>query len=574
MRITASELRRAKRAGLRRAVLAASALVFAFIFGAPLRAQSQAESSAAPAAAADANPAPAFEIADVHTSRKVDYPYMVGGKLQGTRYMIREASMVDLISTAYGVDADTVLSGPRWLERDRFDVIAKAPAGTPPDTLKLMLQKLLADRFQLVLHADTKPMAAFVLSVGKAGKPKLREATGKDETGCKTPPGVTSPLPYTPFECRNITMDDFAKTLPQIGPSYLGTHKVVNSTGLNGSWDFELHWTNIHLLDQAGDEGLTLYDALDKQLGLKLEPQKIPTPVLIVDSVNEEPTPNPPEVATALPPPPPPEFEVATIKPSQPGVERLGLGWDQNGNFSTTNTTLRMLIKFAWNLNFNDNDVPFNAPKFVDSERFDINAKLATDESQRNAGENLDFDQVSELLRKLLIERFKITYHMENREVNAYTLVAVNPKLQKADPLGRTGCNEGPGADGKDPRTTNPLLGRLVTCLNMSIPEFAEQIHQLAPGWIYYPVEDATGLQGTYDFTISFSPKGVADNPRGGSSSAAPAGGSVPTAADPSGGALSLFDAINKQLGLKLEMRKRTLPVLVIDHIEEKPTDN
>ena len=114
-------------------------------------------------------------------------PFMQGGILMGDRYQLRQANMVDLIRTAYGVDADNVLGGPSWLELDRFDVIAKTPPATPPETLKLMLQALLADRFKLVVHKDSKPFDAFVLSVGK-GKPKLKEADGSGEPGCQSQP--------------------------------------------------------------------------------------------------------------------------------------------------------------------------------------------------------------------------------------------------------------------------------------------------------------------------------------------------------------------------------------------------
>ena len=64
--------------------------------------------------------------------------------------------MVDLISSAYGVDPDKVLSGPNWLELDRFDILATAPAGASPEALKTMLQALLADRFQLKVHIDKR----------------------------------------------------------------------------------------------------------------------------------------------------------------------------------------------------------------------------------------------------------------------------------------------------------------------------------------------------------------------------------------------------------------------------------
>jgi len=84
------------------------------------------------------------------------------------------------------------------------------------------------------------------------------------------------------------------------------------------------------------------------------------------------------------------------------------------------------------------------------------------------------------------------------------------------------------------------------------------------------PVEDKTGLEGAYDFTLTFTPIGLLGGRGGrGGDAAGPAGGD---ASDPTGG-LSLSDAINKQLGLKLEMRKRPMRVLVIDQMEEKPVD-
>jgi len=120
---------------------------------------------------------PAFDAADVHVSAKSPNANQSGGFLRGGRYEIRKGTMVDLVRLAYGMDADKVLGGPAWLETDRFDIIAKAPPSTPPDTVKLMLQALLADRFKLVVHKDTKPLPGYALTVGK-GKPKIKEADG------------------------------------------------------------------------------------------------------------------------------------------------------------------------------------------------------------------------------------------------------------------------------------------------------------------------------------------------------------------------------------------------------------
>src|ERR1700722_10537756 len=128
---------------------------------------------------------PTFDIADVHVSPHILNPNLRGGVLRGDGFEMHQANMVDLIRTAYGIDADKVLGGPSWLEWDRFEVIAKAPAGTSPETAKLMLQALLSDRFKLVIHKDAHPLPAFGLSVPKGGAPKLKVANDSGETGCK-----------------------------------------------------------------------------------------------------------------------------------------------------------------------------------------------------------------------------------------------------------------------------------------------------------------------------------------------------------------------------------------------------
>src|SRR5580704_1907860 len=126
---------------------------------------------------------PRFEVADVHVSPQTINRFTRGGALHGGRYEFKNATMLDLVSSAYGVDADKVLGGPTWVEMDRFEVIAKAPANSSPETLKLMLQSLLADRFNLTIHQETKPMPAYSLTVGK--HLQLKESDGSGETGCK-----------------------------------------------------------------------------------------------------------------------------------------------------------------------------------------------------------------------------------------------------------------------------------------------------------------------------------------------------------------------------------------------------
>lgn len=518
---------------------------------------------------------PAFDLADVHASPHTTNPnpFMSGGVLRGGRYDLRNATMVDLIKTAWDVDADAVLGGPNWLETDRFDVIAKVAPNTPPDALRLMLQDLLAKRFKLVLHKDMKPMPAFALTLGK-GKSKMKASEEPGGPGCQPVAQPSEPVtvPYVVVKCHNMTMDEFARTIRLMASAYVNK-VVVNQTGLVGSWDFEIKWTGRVQLAQAGADGITIFDALDKQLGLKLEPQRIPATVLVVDSVNEKPIANPPEVTRDLPPPPPAEFEVAVVKPSLPDTRPMGR-FLPGGRVELQAITLKALIQVAWSIDFNANDLIVGAPKFVDTARFDLTAKAYAGTGTGPAIlPQVDIDDVRLMLRALLEDRFKLAAHMEDRPVTAFNLVSLKPKLAKANPENRTGW-KGAAPDGKDPRDTNPAISRVITFQNANMAFFADVLQKIAPGYIHVPVLDATGLDGAYDFTLSFSSPEVLRGPagRGGDAGQRP-GASVPSASLPSG-ALSIFDAVRNQLGLRLEEVKRPVPVLVIDHVEEKPTEN
>ena len=516
-------------------------------------------------------PSPKFELADVHASARFTRDMQT--VFRADRYELRGASMLDLIRTAYTIDAGYVVGGPSWLEYNRFDVIAKAPSNTPPQTLKLMLQALLADRFKLAVHKDTKPIAGFALILG-SGKPKLKEASGSGSTGCQTPPSFPAPNPMT-VSCRNMTMDAFAAALRGLSIGYLNA-ALVNSTGLKGAWDFDFKFTS-KALGFGGTSALalrsddtTVFDAVDKQLGLKLEEQKLPTPVLVVDRVNEKPTANSPDIAAKLPPLPPVEFEVATIKPTAPGVipNPATVGFQPGGRVNLPGLPLKYLIQSAWNLNLRE-DIP-GAPKWLDVTRFDIVGKAPADAVPAGGGLNYT-DDLKMMLQALLTDRFKMKVHFEDRPVNAYTLTSSKPKLMRADPSGRTRCRL---ANAPGNLNAGVLLPpQLFSCQNITMGQFAEQLQSLYPGVFRYPVVDATGLEGAWDFSFTFS-LGATTQSAGPFVGTSPQAGVAGVAvSDPVGGE-GFLDAVEKQLGLKLEMQKRSYPVFVIDHIEEKPTDN
>src|SRR6185437_14275221 len=179
-----------------------------------------------------------------------------------------------LIGLAYGVDNDKFLQGPNWLDFDRFDILATAPANATPAAIKTMLQALLAERFSLTLHVDKKDAPTFALTVGK--KTQLKEADGSDETGCQyqvtgmqavrmgdgaqyDAPQVS---PVLNFTCRSMTMAALAEYMHDMPLSnqFLGTNPLVDDTGLEGAWNLEFHF-------QLGNgvSGPAMLDTFEKQ---------------------------------------------------------------------------------------------------------------------------------------------------------------------------------------------------------------------------------------------------------------------------------------------------------------------
>ena len=508
-----------------------------------------------------------FVIADVHVSPFTANPFMHGNSIQGDRYFLTQATMVDLISTGYGVDAANVHGGPTWLERDRYDIRAKVPPKATLADVKLMLRTLLADRFHLVVKTGTAPLPTYILSAAP-GKPKMTESDGTGDGSCvPLPPPQNPPASapvYITVNCKGLTMATYAETLHLMSAGYIDK-PVVDETNLTGAWDFTLKWTPHDRLEKQGADGISLFTALEKQLGLKLELKTAPQPVFEVVSVDKTPTPNAANIAEALPDPPAAPFDVAVIKPSAPD-ETIYVRITGN-QIEARAVPLKLLINFAWDLNPNNKENIVNAPQWLDTAKFSILAKAGSGARvDKFAGNSLiNYEDLRSMLRALVIERFQVKSHVEDRPVTAYTLIAVKPKLKPTlDPAERTRCKEGPGPDGKDPRIASPVLNRLISCQNMTIAQIGDELQHIAGGYIYNPVVDGTGLKGSYDFTLSFSSADkILPNTNG----------SDANSSEPNG-AVSVFDAVSRQLGLKLEKTKRPYPVLVIDHIEETPIAN
>src|SRR3569623_967884 len=136
-----------------------------------------------------------FEAAEIHPAPAAapgtNSQTMRGGLYRSGRYEVRSAALLDLLRTAYNVEAGRVTGGPAWLDQDRFDIIAKAPGDSTPEKLRTMLRNLLAGRFRLVVHNSTKPLTAYAITQGK--RVLMKQSAGSDTPGCKPLPPPATP---------------------------------------------------------------------------------------------------------------------------------------------------------------------------------------------------------------------------------------------------------------------------------------------------------------------------------------------------------------------------------------------
>ncbi len=178
---------------------------------------------------------------------------------------------------AYRVGPNQVIGGPSWLDDDRYDILAKADQPVDGDeALMNMLQTILADRFQLKLHREQRPMTAYILEVAKNG-PKLEKSedgnSDTNTTGSNT--GIS-------IDARGATMDRLTQILAREVDL-----PILNRTGLDGAFNFTLKWTPQRLQQSAGPDGISIFTAIQEQLGLRLRAEKVPVEVIVIDSAEK-----------------------------------------------------------------------------------------------------------------------------------------------------------------------------------------------------------------------------------------------------------------------------------------------
>lgn len=273
---------------------------------------------------------PAFEVASVKPSGPPPPGPHTDGVLQGgpgtadpERITDSRVTLQRLLREAYRVDLDQI-QGPAWMAEERYDLAAKVPPGATKEHLNLMLQDLLAERFNLRLHHTTKDFPVYELTIAKGGL-KLRENTDPNlepsRPGEQRLPADSHGFPqFAPgksgfavsfvnglsrMAARGMPLSALTRELGAqlgtiTGPNSFAMGRIVDKVGLNGKYDFNLEYSGIPnvggalSLPTAGDGepsgGLGILDAMEKQLGLKVVKSTAPYDVLVIDRVEKVPT--------------------------------------------------------------------------------------------------------------------------------------------------------------------------------------------------------------------------------------------------------------------------------------------
>ena len=227
---------------------------------------------------------PQFEVASVKVNTTGERPT---GDLKGDRMTMYNMPMLVLIARAYQVANDRV-AGPEWLESQGYDIVAKFPPGSKEESLWLMVQKLLVDRFKLTVHRDQSVQPVYALVVGKSG-PKFHESAGDSprRPECSHEGQILTCLG------QRSTMTQLAQNLVRWLPRNWLDLPVVDMTGLTSAYDFSLTWTMSRGPDDAVEpSAVSLFDAIQSQLGLKLERRKVTVERLVIDHIERVPTAN------------------------------------------------------------------------------------------------------------------------------------------------------------------------------------------------------------------------------------------------------------------------------------------
>ena len=285
-----------------------AAAIFAGLLTSPLlRAQ-------APAANADR---PEFDVSSIKPS-KSDGRYSVRNAPEPGRFRGTSITLRLLIGNAYqltpGESVTRIFGAPNWIDSEHFEVDAKAEGNPSPDQMRLMLQSLLSDRFKLALHHETRELPVYALVLAKPGKTGPQLKPHSDDVKCvgpdaKAPSTLPRPGDALPPFCGDFNLFGRPPTLREAGNkitigmlvAQLGNfvdRPIVDRTGLTGTYDATLEFafafrqgaadgTANAMIPSDPSSPPSIFTALQEQLGLKLESQKGPVDVLVIDHVEQ-----------------------------------------------------------------------------------------------------------------------------------------------------------------------------------------------------------------------------------------------------------------------------------------------
>src|SRR2546430_6910643 len=319
------------------------------------------------------------------------------------RFMATNFTLHKLIQRAYDVQGDQILGGPDWVNSEGYDIDAKVEKSVVDELQRLgpdqrilqskhMLQELLADRFKVMLHHETKEVPAYVLVIAKDGA-KLQEAKPGDTypDGFKDPHG-------RPLGARTLLQPGPCKLVGQGVPiadlvgalSERLSRSVVNETSLKGNYDFTLDCHTAFM--ERGDSLLTV---LPQQLGLELKPQTAPVEVLAIDHA-EKPSDPQAQNSGAITP----AYKDVSIKSDESATAVLKTGKGiimqrmmiKPGEFTSSGNTLQEVIRLAYGVQ--DYQIS-GAPAWLNSEIYNVEAKAeksAIDELQKLSNDQRELE--------------------------------------------------------------------------------------------------------------------------------------------------------------------------------------
>ena len=228
---------------------------------------------------AQQKPAPRveFEVVSVKPGDPADPSS--GGRTTPGGMEMRNTTLKSLVLSSYRLNEFQLEGGPKWMDSAVFNIDAKLPAGAPRDQMTPMMQTMLADRFKLEFHRETKTLPEYALVIAKGG-PKLQEASEDDRNHARSSQGSRQ------IKGWGMQMSGLAAMLISAVRA-----PVIDRTGLKGQYNIALQFAPLLETAVQDETQPTIFAALQEQLGLKLEAIKGPVEVLVIDRA-EKPTEN------------------------------------------------------------------------------------------------------------------------------------------------------------------------------------------------------------------------------------------------------------------------------------------